>query len=273
MHWLPFSGLFPGVTKPLECINMDLCGPITPLSCGGNWYFLKIIDGFSKYCFIFPMKNKLDTYDLFVDFLAKAENSVGHKLISLVSDNSGDFVNKRFANFFSSRGVQHLTLAPYTPQQNPFAECGNQTTVERSRAMLATAGLLLSWWGEAVTTSVYLENWSPDSSIKFNSPYELWHGSPPDLSHLVPFGCQAVAYVEKGNWMSKFSPSGVEAIFLGYNENHHTYKLWVPSTCKISLSHHVKFFPSVFPFLTSSSPSHSINSSALFDLTALDESV
>jgi hypothetical protein len=94
MHRLPFSGFFPGASKPLECIHIDLCGPITLASCGGNQYFLKIIDGFSKYRFIFPMKLKSNTFQLFVSFLAQAETATGHKLISVVSNHGGEFVNK-----------------------------------------------------------------------------------------------------------------------------------------------------------------------------------
>jgi hypothetical protein len=135
--------------------------------------------------------------------------------------------------------------------------------------MLATAGLPLSWWGEAATTSVYLENRSPDCSINFQSPYELWHGTPLDLSHLVPFGCRAVVDVKKQNQDSKFVPSGAEAIFLGYNENYHSYKVWVSSTQSIVVSHNFKFFPSSFLFLTPSSP-HSLGTSTLFDYSHLD---
>ncbi|PLW48353.1 hypothetical protein PCASD_02931 [Puccinia coronata f. sp. avenae] len=226
MQCLPFSGSFPGATKPLECIHMDLCGPINPASRGGNCYFLKIIDGYIKYRFIFPMKLKSDTFQVFKSFLSQAETATSHKIVLVVSNNGGEFVNNKFRKFFDTRGIQHLTSAPYTPQQNPFAKRGNRTTVKRSRAMLATVGLPLSWWGEAVTTCVYLENWSPDSSINFLSPYKLWKGTPPDLSRLAPFGCRAVAYLKKSDCQSKFSPSRVEAVFLGYDEHHHTYKLF-----------------------------------------------
>ncbi|PLW10331.1 hypothetical protein PCASD_21666 [Puccinia coronata f. sp. avenae] len=192
MHRQPFSGHFPSATKPLEIIHMDLCGPMTPASRGGNLYFLKIIDGYSKYRFIYPLRLKSDTFRAFSNFLSKAEKASGHQLISVVSDNGGEFVNKHFQSLFSSRGIQHITSAPYTPQQNPIAERGNRTTIVKTRAMLATAGMPLFWWGEAITTAVYLENRSPDSSINFKSPYELWKGSPPDLTHLVPFGCRAL---------------------------------------------------------------------------------
>ncbi|KAI7965543.1 hypothetical protein MJO29_001291 [Puccinia striiformis f. sp. tritici] len=264
MHREPFPSSFPPVTRPLECIHMDLCGPITPASRGGNRYFLKIIDGYSKYRFIFPLRCKSSTFEVFVTFLSQVETYTGNKLVSVVSDNGGEFVNNRFRELYARRGIQHLPSSPYTPQQNPFSERGNRTTIEKARTLLATSGLPLTWWGEAVTTSVYLENRSPDSSINFASPHELWHGSPPDLTRLVPFGCRAVAYIEKHRRDSKFSPSGVEAIFLGYDEHHHSYKLWVPSTSKILVTHHVKFSPSCFPCLFPN-PVRNISETDLFD--------
>lgn len=271
MHRQPFSGNFPQPLRALECIHMDLCGPITPASRGGNKYFLKIIDGHSKYRFIYPMPSKSHCFIHFNTFLTTAENSSGRKLQSVVTDNGGEFVNAQFKALFNARGVTHHITAPYTPQQNPFAERGNRTTVEKVRAMLLTAGLGLQWWGEAVSAAVHLENRSPDSSIKMRSPYELWTGKPPDLSRLHPFGCRAVVYQQRHNRLSKFSPSGLEAILIGYAEAHKSYKLWVPSTKSITISHHVKFFPQEFPFrhleLTDTSPQMlTVEEETLFDL-------
>jgi hypothetical protein len=94
MHKQPFSGTFPTFENPLDCVHMDLCGPITPASRGGNLYFLKIIDGFTKYQFIYPMCCKSATFELFQSFLHKAENFTGRTLKQVVSDNSGKFCNK-----------------------------------------------------------------------------------------------------------------------------------------------------------------------------------
>ncbi|PLW35599.1 hypothetical protein PCANC_19049 [Puccinia coronata f. sp. avenae] len=182
MHRQPFPGSFPVVENILDCIHMDLCGPITPASRGGNKYFLKIIDGHSKFRFIYPMPRKSDTFSHFVTFLNHAENLTGRTLKSVVSNNGGEFVNHQFMALYNSRGIVHHTTTPYTPQQNPFAECGNCTTVGKARALLLKAGMSLAWWGEAVTTSVYLENRSPDSSIGMKTPYELWHATCPDSS-------------------------------------------------------------------------------------------
>jgi hypothetical protein len=125
MHRQPFSGSFPIATKPLEITHMDLCGPMSPPSWEGNFYFLKIINGYSKYHFIFPIKLKSDMFQTFSMFLSKVENASGHKLISVESDNGGEFVNNSFQSLFAAKRIKYLTSAPYTPQQNPFAKRGN----------------------------------------------------------------------------------------------------------------------------------------------------
>lgn len=136
MHRQLFKGAFPTFSNLLDCIHMDLCGPITPASKGGNLYFLKITDGFFKYQFIYPMRCKYNTFSFFRSFLKQAETSCGCKIKRVVSDIGGEFINH--------------CLVPYTPQQNPFAENGNRTTIEKVRALLSNSGLSLSWWGEAV---------------------------------------------------------------------------------------------------------------------------
>ncbi|MBW0481433.1 hypothetical protein O181_021148 [Austropuccinia psidii MF-1] len=40
-HCLPFAGTFPIPMRTLEVIHMDLCGPITPISHGGNRYIFQ----------------------------------------------------------------------------------------------------------------------------------------------------------------------------------------------------------------------------------------
>ncbi|KAI7958287.1 hypothetical protein MJO29_006504 [Puccinia striiformis f. sp. tritici] len=255
MHRQPFSGSFPKLGRILECVHMDLCGPISPASRGGNRYFLKIIDGFSKFRFIYPMRCKSQTFHIFLSFLNQVENSTNLRLQSVVSDNGGEFVNHQFSKLYSEKGIIHHTTAPYTPQQNPFVERGNRTTIEKARALLLASGMSLDWWGDAVTTSVYLENRTPDSSINWATPYELWHSVKPDLCHLIPFGCRVVLYEEKKWRESKLSPSGVESLFLGYQEGHHSLKVWVPSRNVIKISHHVKPFPNSFPLLDASSVS------------------
>jgi len=66
--------------------------------------------------------------------------------------------------------------------------------------MLSHAGLWhrRDFWAEAVSTACYLVNRSPQSSIDFKIPEEVWSGSPVDYSILKVFGCPACVHVNDG---------------------------------------------------------------------------
>ncbi|MBW0580093.1 hypothetical protein O181_119808 [Austropuccinia psidii MF-1] len=135
-HQLPFSGSFPTPTNCLDIVHMDICRPISPLSRGQNKYIFKLIDGYSRMCFIFLLKSKSESFDKFVEFQRLAENQTGRKIKTVVSDNGGEFVNSKFKELFSRQGIIHQQPAPYTPQKNPISECGNRTLFEKVRVML-----------------------------------------------------------------------------------------------------------------------------------------
>lgn len=63
--------------KPLELLHVDLCGPITPSTAAGNWYFMLIVDDCTRWMAMYVLKTKDQVCDTFVKFKAKAENQVG----------------------------------------------------------------------------------------------------------------------------------------------------------------------------------------------------
>lgn len=54
--------------------------------------------------------------------------------------------------------------------------------------MLAKFSFDQSFWAEAASTAIYLINRSPNSTIDFKLPEEVWSGFKPDLGHLRTFG-------------------------------------------------------------------------------------
>ena len=60
-----------------------------------------------------------------------------------------------------------------------------------ARSMLKAKDLPSVFWGEAVTTAVYLLNRASSKSISGKTPYQLWTGSTPGVQHLRTFGCIA----------------------------------------------------------------------------------
>ncbi|MBW0584091.1 hypothetical protein O181_123806, partial [Austropuccinia psidii MF-1] len=49
MTALPFKGHFVEVTKPLDCLHLDVVGPISPPSKSGHPYFLTIVDQYTSF--------------------------------------------------------------------------------------------------------------------------------------------------------------------------------------------------------------------------------
>ena len=96
-------------------------------------------------------------------------------------------------------GIRHRKTTRKRPEQNGVAERANRTMVEGTCAVLAESGLPHLFWGEALLSFVDVWNRLPSNSTRGRSlkatPYELWHGSKPDFSHLRVWGCRAYAHV------------------------------------------------------------------------------
>jgi hypothetical protein len=60
-------------TRPLELIHMDLFGPTTYKSLGGNLYCLVIVDDYSCYTWTFFLEDKGKTFDIFKKFATRAQ--------------------------------------------------------------------------------------------------------------------------------------------------------------------------------------------------------
>jgi hypothetical protein len=70
-------------------------------------------------------------------------------------------------------------------------ERSNQSVVTMACGLLKSRGMLTTFWGEAVTTTIYLQNRVPTKALNDITPYKAWHGHRPDVQHLCTFSCVA----------------------------------------------------------------------------------
>jgi Reverse transcriptase (RNA-dependent DNA polymerase) len=90
------------------------------------------------------------------------------------------------------------------------------TLEEHTLAMITSAGLPLNMWGEAVLTAAYLMNHSVTRALPSNvTPYEVFNGRKPDLSHIRVWGCRCFAPV-LSELQTKLGIKSRECIFVGY---------------------------------------------------------
>jgi len=178
-------------TEPLQLLHGDICGPITPATPSGNKYFLLLVDDYSRFMWISLLPSKDAAATAIKNIQAAAERKSGKKLLMLRTDRGGEFTATDFINYCAQLGVRRQLTAPYTPQQNGVVERRNQTVAGTARSMMKAKSLPGVFWGEAVTTSVYLLNRSTCKAIGGRTPYELWNGRTPSVQHLRTFGCIA----------------------------------------------------------------------------------
>ncbi|GJV89941.1 putative ribonuclease H-like domain-containing protein [Tanacetum coccineum] len=106
------------ISKPLQLLHMDLFGPTSIRSIDHKYYCLVITDDSSKFCWVFFLEQKDETYPILsLRILLICRKPVKQKGIKK------DYSNAK------------------TPQQNRVAERKNRTLIEAARTMLADSKL------------------------------------------------------------------------------------------------------------------------------------
>ncbi|GJV37347.1 retrovirus-related pol polyprotein from transposon TNT 1-94 [Tanacetum coccineum] len=141
-------------TKCLELLHMDLFGPSTVQSYGGNFYTLVIVDDYSRYTWTRFFKHKNEAFDHFEILSKKIQIQKGCPIISIRTDHGREFDNEvQFGEFYDANGITHNFSAPRTPQSNGVVERKNCTLQEMSRTMLNEQSIPQKFWCNAVDTS------------------------------------------------------------------------------------------------------------------------
>lgn len=104
---------WPASTHPWERIHIDFMGKFF------NYYFLVIVDAYSKWLEVIPMTSA--TTDATISTLTSLFARFGLCEV-IVSDNGSQFTANDFSEFCARNGIKHLTSPPGHPQSNGQAE-------------------------------------------------------------------------------------------------------------------------------------------------------
>ena len=106
----------------------------------------------------------------------------------LRSDSGGEYLSAAFHQFLSSEGTLAQLSCPGAHAQNGVAEQKHRHLIETARTLLISSFVPSHFWGEAVSTVVYLINRQPSSKLSDQCPGEVLYGTP-SYDHLRVFGC------------------------------------------------------------------------------------
>ena len=136
----------------------------------GFSYYITFTDDFSRYGYIYPIREKSKALDKFKIFKAEVENQHELKIKVVRSDRGGEYYGRHaiygqipepFAKFLQKNGIVAQYSTPGEPQQNGVAERRNRALMNMVRSMLSNSTLPVSLWMEALKTAAHISNCVP----------------------------------------------------------------------------------------------------------------
>ena len=182
-------------SRIFELIHCDLWGPYqTPSTCGA-YYFLTLVNDYSRAVWVYLLTDKTEVYSCFCKFFAMIKTLFDAIVKYVRSDNGTEF--KRMIPYFDHIGIIFQTSCVGTPQQNGRVERKHQHILNVSRALRFQGNLPIGFWGECVLGAVYLINRTPSRLLDNKTPYEILFGTPPTFDEMRVFGCLCFAHNQK----------------------------------------------------------------------------
>ena len=170
--------------RPLELLHIDLFSPLRTMSLGGNYYGVVVVDDYSNFTLTLFIATKDEAYHAFKRLAKVIQNEKNCGISAIKSVHGGEFQNERFDKFCSKFGIKHNFSAPRTPKQNGVVKRKNKSLEELARTFLNEIDLPKYISPDAVSTTCYVLNRVLITPILKKTPYDLFKGRKPNISHL-----------------------------------------------------------------------------------------
>ena len=129
----------------LELVHSDVYGPMSIQVRDGYEYFITFTDDYSRFGYVYLMKQKSKSFEKFKEFKAEVENQLGKHIKAIRSDRGGEYLLVDFKDYLTENGIISQLTAPGTPQQNGVTERRNMTLLDMVRSMLSYSTLPISF--------------------------------------------------------------------------------------------------------------------------------
>ncbi|CAI7858247.1 unnamed protein product [Closterium sp. NIES-53] len=179
----PHSSSFPPTTAPLQTLHKDVWGPARISGQSRESYFLLVVDDYTRYTAVFPLRSKGQVVDVLILWIRTVRLQIRERfgqdlpVLRLHSDRGGEFSS----NLLREGILQSFTL-PDSPQQNGIAERRIGLVMEVARTSMIHAAAPHFLWSFAVQYAAHQLNLWPRVSLPETSPTLCWTGEIGDAS-------------------------------------------------------------------------------------------
>ncbi|CAI7864157.1 unnamed protein product [Closterium sp. NIES-54] len=176
----PQSSSFPPIEAPLQTFHMDVWGPACVCGQGHERYFLLVVDDYSRYTTVFPLRRKGEVTKVLINWIHGARcqlsESFGSDLpvLRLHSDRGGEFSSDLLRAFCRVEGIRQTFTLPASPQQNGIAERRIGMVMDVAGTSMIHAAAPHCLWLFAVQYVAHQINLQPRVSFPNTTPTLRW---------------------------------------------------------------------------------------------------
>ncbi|CAI7898354.1 unnamed protein product [Closterium sp. NIES-54] len=243
-------------------LHMDVWGPARVRGQGHERYFVLVVDDYSRYTTVFPLRSKGDVTEVLIDWIRAARlqlrESFGSEFPVLRphSDRGKEFSSARLGSFCRARGIRQTFMLPASPQQNGIAERRIGMVMDVTRTSMIHAAAPHFLWPFAVQYAAHQLNLQPRVSVPETSLTLRWTGKVGDASVFRVWRSRAFV---RDLSADKLSPRAVPCVFLGFPPDAPGWQFYHPTSRRVLSSQDITFdelvpYYRLFPYRTAPLP-------------------
>ncbi|CAI7786219.1 unnamed protein product, partial [Closterium sp. NIES-54] len=184
----PHFSSFPPMTAPLQTLHMDVWGPNRVSGQDRECYFLLIVDDYTCYTTVLPLRSKGEVPDVLIPWIRAIRLQLCERfredlpVLRLHSNRGGEFSSDLLRDFWRGEGILQSFTLPDSPLQNGVAERRIGLVMEVARTSMIHTAAPQFLWPFAVRYAAHQLNLWPHVSLPKTSPTLRWTGKDGDGS-------------------------------------------------------------------------------------------
>ncbi|CAI7794371.1 unnamed protein product [Closterium sp. NIES-54] len=155
---------------------------------GHERYFLLVVNDYSCYTTVFPLRRKGEVTEVLIDWIRGARRELGESfgsdlpVLHLHSDRGGEFSSDLLRDFCRAEGIRQTFTLLASSQQNGIAERRIGMVMDVTRTSMIHAAAPHFLWPFAVQYAAHQINLQPRVSLPETTPTLRWTGKVGDAS-------------------------------------------------------------------------------------------
>ncbi|CAI7774649.1 unnamed protein product [Closterium sp. NIES-54] len=179
-HAAPHSSSLPPTATPLQTLHMDVWGPARVSGQGRDRYFLLVVDDYTRYTTVFPLRSKGEVPDVLIHLIRAVRLQLRERfredlpVLRLHSERGDEFSSDLLRDFSRGEGILQSFRLPASPQQNGVAEHRIGLVMEVAPTSIIHAAAPHFLGPFAVRYDAHQLNLWPRVSLQETSPTLRW---------------------------------------------------------------------------------------------------